>query len=59
MDLNLKNVLDKNIGYTYLNLSKKDIQIIKNMIIKNFNNIILKNNYSKKKDYIWKLFKKY
>tara|TARA_A100001015_G_scaffold130874_1_gene145201 strand:- start:14584 stop:15318 length:735 start_codon:yes stop_codon:yes gene_type:complete len=49
MDLNLNNVLDKNIGYSYLNLSKNDIQIIKNMVIKNFNDIILKNNYSKKK----------
>ena len=43
MDLNLNNVLDKNIGYSYLNLSKNDIQIIKNMVIKNFNDIILKN----------------
>ena len=49
MKINLSKVLDKKIGYTYLSLSKNDINIIKSTITESFNNIILKNNQSKKK----------
>ena len=57
MTINLDNVFDKDIGYIYLNISKKDIKIIKKIIMNNFNNIIKRNNNSKKKNYISKLLK--